>query len=77
MCLTSSFVSTLSCAGFGLRAMRGAVILEKQIVFSGGGPPFGWPLMTTASPERTYKWSVCIYISNNAGNNPLNFLYME
>jgi hypothetical protein len=31
----------------------GATILERKIVFSGGGPPFGCPLIITESPERT------------------------
>jgi len=52
--ITSSFVSVdPSWFGFGRLAILGAVMLEKHRVLSGGGPPWGCPLMTTASPERT------------------------
>lgn len=52
---SSLFSIDVSVFGFGLRAIRGAVILEKHIVLSGGGPPRGCPLMTTASPDKTYN----------------------
>lgn len=52
---TSSCVSTLpSTFGFDLLASFGAFTLDKQSCLSGGGPPRGWPRITTLSPERTY-----------------------
>jgi len=42
-------------APVGRRQSRGADILEKLSCRSGGGPPLGWPLIMTESPERTYK----------------------
>lgn len=38
-----------------LLASLGALILERVIVFSGGGPPLGKPLITMDSPEITCK----------------------
>lgn len=53
--LTSSLVSVdPSTFGLARLASLGAVMLEKQRVLSGGGPPRGCPLITTASPESTY-----------------------
>ena len=53
---TSSLVSTdPSTLGLALLARRGAVMLEKHRVLSGGGPPRGWPRITTASPDSTCK----------------------
>lgn len=48
---TSSLVSGMLAVA--LRATRGAVMLLKHSCFSGGGPPFGWPRIINASPERT------------------------
>lgn len=53
---TSSGVSTeCSMFGFALLANFGATTLDKQICFSGGGPPLGTPLIITASPDKIYK----------------------
>lgn len=46
------FVFILFCVGFGFRVMRGVVILEKYIVFFGGGLFFGWFLMIIVFFER-------------------------
>lgn len=52
--LTSSRVSTLpSTLGLDLLASFGALTFDKQSCLSGGGPPRGWPRITTLSPERT------------------------
>lgn len=52
---TSSRVSTLpSTLGFDLLASFGAFTFDRQSCLSGGGPPRGWPRITTLSPERTY-----------------------
>ena len=52
--LTSSLVSVeFSKLGLALLASFGALMLERQTVLSGGGPPFGCPLRTMVSPERT------------------------
>ena len=42
-----------STFGLALLANFGAVMFERHTVLSGGGPPFGWPLNTIVSPERT------------------------
>ena len=54
--------------GLALLAILGAVMLEKHSVLSGGGPPRGCPLITTASPERTYK-KISLEIKNSTGTN--------
>lgn len=36
----------------------GAVILQRVIVTSGGGPPIGWPRITIVSPEITFKHKI-------------------
>ena len=41
--------------GFARRASFGAFTLDRQSCLSGGGPPLGWPLIITLSPERTLK----------------------
>ena len=54
--LTSSFVSLgVSLFGLGRRANLGALTFENARVLSCGGPPLGWPLITTASPDNTYQ----------------------
>ena len=37
----------------GRRPNLGAVMLLKMTVFSGGGPPLGFPFITMVSPELT------------------------
>ena len=59
--LTSSWVSTESSTfGLALRARRGAIMLESATVLVGGGPPRGWPRITTASPDRTCIHNTCM-----------------
>lgn len=49
--ITSSGVSGLS--GVPLLPNLGATIFERAKILSGGGPPFGCPLITTLSPDKT------------------------
>jgi hypothetical protein len=43
----------ISYCPIALLANLGAVMEEKLRVFSRGGPPFGWPRITTVSPDKT------------------------